>query len=73
MKETSIPERKGVIHVIATTDKNKIHVYTSKGRQRLSHTTVDFRLENFTTTTAAYSGDKKAIKCRDNTSFNTRY
>ena len=39
VKETSIPERKGGIHVIATTDKNKIYVYTSKGRQVLSHIT----------------------------------
>ena len=58
VKETNIPERKGGIHVITTTDKNKIHVYTSKGRQSLSHTTTDFRKENFTTITAGFSVDR---------------
>merc|ERR1711936_109011 len=57
VKETSIPERKGNIHIIANKDKYQIYVYTCKGSQSLSHTTTDFRKGNFTTSTANYSVD----------------
>jgi len=57
IKETSIPERKGNIHIIANKDKYQIYVYTCKGSQSLSHTTTDFRKGNFTTSTANYSVD----------------
>merc|ERR1711936_978907 len=51
VKETSIPERKGNIHIIANKDKYQIYVYTTKGSQSLSHTTSDFRKGNFTART----------------------
>merc|ERR1711992_13559 len=57
VKETSIPERKGNIHIIANKDKYQIYVYTCKGSQSLSHTTTDFRKGNFTTSTSNYSVD----------------
>ena len=57
VKETSIPERKGNIHIIANKDKYQIFVYTTKGSQSLSHTTTDFRKGNFTTSTSNYSVD----------------
>jgi len=57
VKETSIPERKGDIHIIANKDKYQIYVYTTKGSQSLSHTTTDFRKGNFTTSTSNYSVD----------------
>jgi len=57
VKTTSIPERKGNIHIIANKDKYQIYVYTTKGSQSLSHTTTDFRKGNFTTSTANYSVD----------------
>ena len=57
IKETSIPERKGNIHIIANKDKYQIYVYTAKGSQSLSHTTTDFRKGNFTTSTSNYSVD----------------
>merc|ERR1711988_1095070 len=57
VKTTSIPERKGNIHIIANKDKYQIYVYTTKGSQSLSHTTSDFRKGNFTTSTANYSVD----------------
>jgi len=57
VKTTSIPERKGDIHIIANKDKYQIYVYTTKGSQSLSHTTTDFRKGNFTTSTANYSVD----------------
>merc|ERR1712064_149905 len=49
VKTTSIPERKGDIHIIANKDKYQIYLYTTKGSQSLSHTTTDFRKGNFTT------------------------
>merc|ERR1711992_70982 len=58
VKEKSIPERKGNIHIIANKDKYQIYVYTCKGSQSLSHTTTDFRKGNFTTSTANYSVDE---------------
>merc|ERR1712002_1270167 len=57
VKTTSIPERKGNIHIIANKDKYQIYVYTTKGSQSLSHTTTDFRKGNFTTSTSNYSVD----------------
>jgi len=57
IKETSIPERKGNIHIIANKDKYQIYVYTCRGSQSLSHTTTDFRKGNFTTSTSNYSVD----------------
>jgi len=57
VKTTSIPQRKGNIHIIANKDKYQIFVYTTKGSQSLSHTTTDFRKGNFTTSTANYSVD----------------
>jgi len=57
VKETSIPERKGNIHIIANKDKYQIYVYTCRGSQSLSHTTTDFRKGNFTTSTSNYSVD----------------
>merc|ERR1719245_402347 len=57
VKTTSIPQRKGNIHIIANKDKYQIYVYTTKGSQSLSHTTTDFRKGNFTTSTANYSVD----------------
>ena len=57
VKTTSIPERKGNIHIIANKDKYQIYVYTCKGSQSLSHTTTDFRKGNFTTSTSNYSVD----------------
>merc|ERR1711936_1032642 len=62
VKTTSIPERKGNIHIIANKDKYQIYVYTTKGSQSLSHTTSDFRKGNFTTSTANYSGDYDCIQ-----------
>merc|ERR1711936_164970 len=56
-KGTSIPERKGNIHIIANKDKYQVYVYTCKGSQSLSHTTTDFRKGNFTTSTSNYSVD----------------
>ena len=79
IKETSIPERKGNIHIIANKDKYQIYVYTCKGSQSLSHTTTDFIEGNFSTSTANYSLDgdgtfhkKKGTGDYDVIQFNAR-